>query len=408
MGLPLNNYYHKNITMKSVYDIAIIGGGFCGLTAALCLAKANPNLKIALIEKNDIINQQRTRDGRVFAISKKSADLFADIGIEQELKQNAGIIADIMITGSASPFYLHFDGSEVNKKQPFMGLVIESFNVYNALRKAVLEQKNIKLICPAYYQDVSFCEEYAKVILDDNQLIKAKLLIATDGRNSPLRQKFNIRTFEKSYNQAAIVFNITHQKPHNNIAWEKFLPQGPFAILPMHESNQSSIIWTVKSDMADAIISLDQENFLQQLNKRIGDSLGDIKVSASPFRYDLNLITANSYFFGRMVLVGDSAHAIHPIAGQGFNLGVSDIAVLTDLVKEHFECGLDIGDSILLESYQRARKLSASKMILATDGLNDLFSNNILPVKWIRELGLAAVEKFPELKKFFIRNAGGN
>jgi 2-octaprenyl-6-methoxyphenol hydroxylase len=159
--------------------------------------------------------------------------------------------------------------------------------------------------------------------------------------------------------------------------------------------------------MAEAIINLDEENFLAQLKKRTTDYLGEIKVITKPFCYPLNLILADNYFYERMVLIGDAVHGIHPIAGQGFNLGIDDTRVLTNLIKEYFECGLDIGSLTLLEKYQKSRKIGAGKMILATDSLNALFSNKILPIKLARDFGLAMVEKIPKLKKFFIKNAGG-
>ena len=301
-----------------MFDILIIGGGFSGLTAALSLADSNKNLKIALLEKNDIINQDRKRDGRVFAISKSSVALFKKIGIFDELEKVSGKILDIRITDGNSPFYLHFDGQGVDSQSPSMGAVIENFHIYNALRKKVIAQANIELISPNFYEDINFIEDAVEVILDNKRVIKAQLLIASDGRNSPLRTKFDIKTFEKSYNQAAIVFNIKHEKPHNNVAQEKFLPEGPFAILPMKKDNQSSIVWTVKEEMADIIMGLDEENFLQQLKKRTTDYLGEIQVSAKPFKYNLNLVVADSYFYKRMLLLGDAAHGIHPIAGQGF------------------------------------------------------------------------------------------
>ncbi len=442
---------------KTFFNIIIIGGGFNGLTSALSLACTNPNLKIALLEKNDILSQNKQRDGRAFAISKTSMDLFKKIGIWSEIEPYVGKIKDIRITDGNSPFYLHFEGEITSDDSGLLGTVIENYHIHNALRNAAIKKENIEIFSPNFYENIEFENNKVAIILDNKKTIEAELLIAADGRNSPLRGQFNIHTFEKSYHQSALVFNISHTKSHENIAQERFLPEGPFAVLPMQSDYESSIVWTVKTDMADTIINLDEENFLTQLKKRLITTntpanqllqknsrhfdfldrsvseytrepknqnneevcsksydlqeycyLGEIKVITKPFKYELNLILADDYFYKRAVLVGDAVHGIHPIAGQGFNLGIDDIKVLTDLVKEYFECGLDIGSVTLLEKYQKLRKLGAGKMILATDSLNALFSNKILSIKLVRDLGLAMVEKLPKLKKFFIKNAGGS
>ncbi|MES2676978.1 MAG: FAD-dependent oxidoreductase [Pseudomonadota bacterium] len=389
------------------FDIIVIGGGFSGLTAALYLAAANPHIKIALLEKSDIIKQDKQRDGRAFAISQSSLKVFERIGILENIKPFAGAIEDIKIVDGNSPFYLHFANENNANKSPF-GLVIENYHIHNALRDKAVQQNNLEIICPNFYQEITFENNQAIVTLDNQRIINAKLLLACDGRFSALREKFHIKTFQKSYQQTALVFNISHQLSHQNIALEKFVPDGPFAVLPMKNDRESSIVWTVKSDKAPTILQMDEENFLAQLRKLVGNYLGEIKIINAPFQYNLDLIVADKFYHQRMVLVGDAAHGIHPIAGQGFNLGIDDIKVLTDLVKEYFECGLDIGDETLLQKYNQIRKIGAYKMVAATDGLNGLFSNHSKILKTLRNSGLAVVEKIPSLKKFFIKNAGGN
>ncbi len=402
--------YNSRLT-TNCFDIIIIGGGFAGLTAALNLAQSNPHIKIALLEKSDIIKQDKQRDGRAFAISQSSLQVFNKIGILEDIKPFAGIIEDIKIVDCNSPFYLHFAANEHSKKtndQGKFGLVIENFHIHNALRNKALQQNNLEMICPNFYQEIIFDSNQAIITLDNKRTINAKLVLACDGRFSALREKFNIKTFKKSYGQTALVFNISHSLPHQNIALEKFVPDGPFAVLPMKNALESSIVWTVKSDKAQTLLEMDGENFLQQLKKYTGNYLGEIKVSSTPFKYNLDLIVADKFYYQRIVLVGDAAHGIHPIAGQGFNLGIDDIKVLTDLVKEYFECGLDIGCESLLQKYNQVRKLGIYKMVAATDGLNGLFSNHSIILKTLRNSGLAVVDKIPALKKFFIKNAGGN
>ncbi len=397
--------------MNNKFDIIVIGGGFAGLTAALNLAQSNPYLKIALLEKSDIIKQDKQKDGRAFAISKSSLQVFEKIGILEKIKPVAGVIKDIKIVDNKSPFYLHFAANSNSNKTGNLekfGLVIENCYIHDALKNKALEQNNLEIICPNFYQEIVFEDNQVVITLDNQMIITAKLVLACDGRFSNLRKKFNIKTFQKSYQQTALVFNISHNIPHQNIALEKFLPDGPFAVLPMKDALQSSIVWTVKSDKAETILQMDEENFLQQLKKCTGDYLGEIKVTSSPFQYALDLIIAEKFYYKRMVFVGDAAHGIHPIAGQGFNLGIDDIKVLTDLVKEYFECGLDIGCETVLQKYNRIRRVGTYKMVVATDGLNGLFSNRSIVLKAIRNSGLGVVEKLPILKKFFIKNAGGN
>ncbi|MFT5703661.1 MAG: 2-octaprenyl-6-methoxyphenol hydroxylase, partial [Rickettsiales bacterium] len=362
------------------FDIVIIGAGFVGLTSALHFAKSNPQLKIALLEKNDIVNNDKQRDGRAFAISRSSLEVFTKIGILEDIKPFAGTITDIKIIDGNSPFYLNFDANQNSSKNNvndnFFGLVIENFHIHGALRNKALEQNNLEIICPNFYEEIIFEENQAIINLDNKRTINSKLIIAADGRFSKLREKFNIKTFKKSYGQTALVFNISHSIPHHGTALEKFVPDGPFAVLPMKNDLESSIVWTLKHNNAEIILQMDSQNFLHQLKKCVGDYLGEIRVLNAPIKYGLDLIVAGKFYHQRMILIGDAAHGIHPIAGQGFNLGIEDIKVLNDLIKESADCGLDIGSQTLLQKYNQIRKLKTYQMIVATDSLNGLFSNN--------------------------------
>lgn len=390
------------------FDIIIIGGGFAGLTSALSLSKSNPHLKIALLEKSDIKNQDKQRDGRAFAISKTSMEIFESVGIADQIKPQGGIIKDIKIVDGSLPSYLAPLHLDFESKNSGFGLVIENYHIHNALRDESLKQSNLEIICPNFYEEIIFEDQKVRIILNDKREIEAKLLLACDGKFSPLRDKFNIKTFNKSYGQTALVFNISHELSHQNIALEKFLPDGPFAVLPMKDKFESSVVWTLKNEKAEVILQMDEENFLYQLGKSIGGYLGEVKITTKPIRYSLDLVVAETFYHQRMALIGDAAHGIHPIAGQGFNLGIEDIKVLTKLVKEYFECGLDIGSEALLQKYNKIRKFETNKMVAATDGLNGLFSNNLKSLKLLRNSGLSMVQKIPALKRFFIKNAGGN
>ncbi len=388
------------------FDIVIIGGSFAGMTSALGLANISPDIKIAIIEKIDIKNQDRKNDGRSYAISSSSLQFFQEIDIYDELQQDAGKIRDIKISDGNSPLILDFFGATINKKTKQLGQIIESYQIHNALRNKILKQKNITIFCPNYYKEINL-ENGAKITLDDNKIINAKLLLACDGRSSQLRHKFQIHTITKKYHQAAIVFDICHKNNHNNVAFEKFYPQGPLAILPLKEQNKSSIVWIVPESNIEAYLSLDNENFISQLNKKIADDVGIVSKISSKFTYPLTLVEANKFYHKKMLLVGDSACGIHPIAGQGFNLAISSIEILKNLIKDNFLNGFDISSSNLITEYNKKARFNSCKMVVATDILNSLFESKSLILSKSRRIGLAITNKIPYLKKIFITAAGG-
>lgn len=388
------------------FDIIVIGGSFNGMTAALALAGISDDLKIAVIERQNIIAEDRKRDGRAYAISASSLKLFKEIGIFDEVIKDAGVINDIKITDYKSSAVLDFIASDVEKSDGNFGFLIENFYIHNALRNQILQRKNITLFCPNSYEEISF-ENGCLVKLDDGKILSSKLLLGCDGRISKLRDKFNIHATVKKYHQIAIVFNIKHQKSHENVAYEKFLTGGPLAILPLKNMNESSIVWISPDQEAKAILSLDEENFAHQLIKKMENCLGDVEVISEKFSYPLILVEAEKFYYEKMLLVGDAAVGVHPIAGQGFNLGMEGIKILRDLVKNNLMCGLDISSQSLIDSYNKKTKFIAKKMIVATDILNSLFETKSLSARLARDFGLKVVNKIPTLKKFFIKSAGG-
>jgi 2-octaprenyl-6-methoxyphenol hydroxylase len=376
------------------------------MTAALSLAQISPELKIAVVEKQDIINQDKKRDGRAYAISAASLKLFREIGIYDELLPKSGKISDIKITDYKSPFILDFIGLEVDEKDGQLGQIIENYHIHNALRNRLLKQENVTIFSPNFYENISF-ENGVEVILNDGKKISAKLLLACDGRFSPLRKKYQIPTTEKNYQQTAIVFNISHKIPHQNIAWEKFLTGGPLAILPFKDQNQSSVVWIAPDDLASTILKLDEENFTSQLAKKMENCLGEVKVISDKFSYPLIAIEAEKFYHKKMLLIGDASCGVHPIAGQGFNLAIAGIDILRDLIEKNLFSGLDISAQNLIESYHKKAKAKSKKMLVATDILNSLFETKSLSISLARDFGLGLVNKLPHLKKFFIKNAGG-
>jgi 2-octaprenyl-6-methoxyphenol hydroxylase len=432
--------------MTQNFDITIIGGSFAGMTAALALAQISPELKVAVIEKQDILRHDRKRDGRAYAISSASLKLFREIGIFDETNENAGKISDIKITDHKSPFFLDFLGREVDPQNSELGQVIENYHIHNALRNQILRCKNITVFAPNFYQEIEFLNDGprhedgvtswneegviasvesshtvtphslrgpgqtshgVRIKLNDGKIINSKLLLACDGRISRLRELYQIPTTRKNYNQTAIVFNISHKKPHENLAYEKFFPGGPLAILPFKNQHESSIVWIAPDQQAEAILALDEENFLQQLSKKMEGDLGEVKIISEKFSYPLILIEAERFYHQKMLLIGDAACGVHPIAGQGFNLAIAGIKILRDLIKNNLFCGFDIGRSALIESYDKKAKFEAKKMLIATDLLNSLFENKSLSLGLARDFGLGIVNKIPTLKKYFIKSAGG-
>jgi 2-octaprenyl-6-methoxyphenol hydroxylase len=248
--------------------------------------------------------------------------------------------------------------------------------------------------------------------LSDGRKVKARLAIAADGRNSRTREGAGIRVTHWSYEQAAIVCSVAHERSHDFTAHEHFLPAGPFAILPLmgdldRPGHCSSIVWTERADLAPAIMALDEKNFIAELQRRFGEFLGPLEVIGPKWCYPLSLQFTERTIDKRLALIGDAAHAMHPIAGQGLNMGLRDVAALAEVVLDAKRLGLDIGDGTMLERYQRWRRFDNTLMLAMTDGLNRLFSNDIRPLRLVRDIGLAAVNALPPLKKVFMRQAMG-
>ena len=387
------------------FDITIIGGSFAGMSAALALAAISSDLKIAVIEKQNIVNHDRKPDGRGYAISNSSLKLFAEIGVRERILQEAGTSKDIKITDYKSAAVLDFLSKEADEKN--FGALIESYVIHNALRDKLVATSNIKLFAPHSYQDIQFLANEVIVKIDNSVELKSKLLLACDGRFSPLRKLFNIHTTEKNYRQKAIVFNIKHQRSHEDVAYEKFLPGGPLAILPLKNQHHSSIVWIAPNKDAEAILELDKENFTHQLQKKMENCLGEVEVISEKFSYPLIMIEAQKFYHEKMLLVGDASCGVHPIAGQGLNLGLGGVKILQDLVRQYLLAGLDISSSSLIEAYNKKVHREAKKMVMATDILNSLFETKSLSIGLARDFGLALVNKIPRLKKIFIKNAGG-
>jgi 2-octaprenyl-6-methoxyphenol hydroxylase len=395
--------------MKIKTEIAIIGGGLAGFTMAAMLSSSGAN--ITLIDAVDLSKSLTDEyDPRTTALSYFTRTLYEEIGIWDKIVANAGAINDILILDADyvqgdSKLTLHFDHKIVGDKA--MGHIVQNSHLRKVLLDFLKKQKNIKLISNAKCKNFEADANHAKILLENGDEITAKLAIACDGKHSSLSKKLNLPCKFFDYKQTAIIAVIHHSEPHNNYAIERFLPNGPFAVLPLKNPNLSGIVWTEKTQTAPHFMALSEDEFMEELSKRFTDILGKLTLKGSVASYPLTLSYNEKYYDNRIAFIGDANHGIHPIAGQGFNLSAYDIKVLNDLVAEQKSLGLDIGAENLLHKYQEERRGGNYQMIFATDLLVKLFSNNITPIKLGRRIGIKAVDLFAPVKKFFIKNAMG-
>jgi len=390
--------------MKINCDVVIIGAGLTGMTMACSLG--NAGVSVFVIESTDMQKTlAKDSDGRTCAISNGSAKIFEDIGLWQQMQEEAGEILDIRVTDGDSPFFLHYDHKLIGDDP--MGYIVENYHIRKSLFDRANELNNVTIIDNTKYTEIRRENSGVEVDLSNGDTVLSQLIIAADGKNSKLRQSADIKTVDWSYNQHGIVCTVRHEFTHDGVAQERFLPAGPFAVLPMKDQNMSSIVWTEKSDIAELFMKMSDEEFLEQISIRFDGYLGKLEVVGKRFSYPLGLTLAKEYTGKRLALIGDAAHAMHPIAGQGFNLGVRDVPVLTSLVANAKNLGFDLGSQDLLAQYEEQRKFDNVSLLVVTDALNRLFSNDIAPVKFARRIGMAAVNKVPALKKVFMKHAMG-
>ncbi len=395
--------------MKS--DIIIIGAGLVGITAACALAELG--LNIIVIDSADLDEvRKKESDGRTCAIAAGSKRFFQKIGVWADMESHAGAINDIRVTDGNSPVFLHYDHKLISNEP--MGYIIENYHIREALFKRAAGFKNITIIAPAKYSNVQFEDDGCVVEVTPASQptinIKSKLLIAADGKNSNIRKIAGIRTHEWNYDQSGIVCTISHENHHQFIAQERFLPEGPFAVLPMVGGYNSSLVWTEKKALVPIYMSMAKEEIEEQITMRTGEYLGKITLDSRMYSYPLSLCKAKTYIGKNLILIGDAAHAMHPLAGQGFNVGIRDVEELVYRLSvvgcRDNDSGFTIHDS-LLKSYEAARMADSIALIGITDILNRAFSNDIIPLRTARRLGMAAVNKATPLKKFFMKHAMG-
>jgi 2-octaprenyl-6-methoxyphenol hydroxylase len=324
------------------------------------------------------------------------------------LAEHAGPIRDIRVSDGDSPLFLHYDHRELGD-EPF-GYIVENRFTRRALY-AALRDSNVDMIAPATAAATDADATQARVTLADGHVLTASLIVACDGRPSPVRTKAGIKALRWSYAQAGIVCAVNHEKPHCGIAHERFLPAGPFAMLPLPDApdgrHQSSIVWTERAELAQLFAELPEDEFAAEIHERFGWGLGAITLASRRWCYPLTFVQAERATGPRLALAGDALHGIHPIAGQGLNLGLRDVAALAEVLTDAMRVGLDIGAADTLARYARWRGVDTVGLSAVTDGLLRLFSNDIGPLKLARGLGLAVVDKIGPLKRVFMRDAMG-
>jgi len=398
--------------MGDEFDVCVVGAGPVGGILACRLAEAG--VKVAIVDRAALPPMEHPDfDGRAYAIAAGSKRLLEAAGVWDALPFPAGAIRDIRVSDGrvgrrASPLFLHFDAADVGEEA--FGWMVEARSLRVALNTRLHAQAGLAVFAPAE-ATVERNEAGAQVRLADGTTFRCRLVVAAEGRGSPLREAAGIAVTRMSYGQTGIVCAIAHARPHGGTALEHFLPAGPFAQLPMAATpgaaNLSAIVWTERTPVATRVLALDDIAFEHEIARRLGDHLGPIRLLGRRWSYPLGAMHAHRYHATRLALVGDAAHGIHPIAGQGLNLGIRDVGALAELVAEAVAGGEDPGGEALLRRYQARRRPDNLAMLMATDGLDRLFSNDSRLLRLARGLGIAAVHRVPSLKRSFMRQAMG-
>jgi 2-octaprenyl-6-methoxyphenol hydroxylase len=385
-------------------EMLIAGGGLIGLL--LGTACAGAGLAVAIVDPADpaaVLDEGF--DGRCSAIAYGSSRVLDALGLWSEIGARAEPILEIRVADDESPLFLHYDHRQLGIGAP-LGYVVENLVLRHALIERARSLPNLSFLVPLAVGSVETSALAAVATLSDGRRVGSRLIVAADGQKSRLRQGAGIGEVEWRYGQTSIVTTVRHERPHGGTAVEHFLPAGPFAILPM-DGNRSSIVWTERVELAARLVGLSDAAFAAEIAVRFGDYLGAVEPIGRRWTYPLGLMLAERYIAGRLVLVGEAAHVIHPIAGQGFNLGIRDIAALAELVIDRRRLGLDIGDDAILVRYQQWRRFDSLMLAAVTDGLNRLFSNSTASVQLARDVGFAAVHRLPPLKRLLMRDAMG-
>ena len=385
------------------YDLIVAGGGMSGL--ALAAAVAAPGFKVLVVERSSVQGLTAAPyDGRVTAVAQGAKRFLEAVGAWPGMAEDASPILDIVVREGFSPIEVHYDHRTVSGEP--LGYIVENRAIRRALIDLATTLPTLTLAAPAEIRELDRSAARVDVRLSDGSLAAAPLIALCEGRQSATRERIGVGIRQWAYGQTGIVCSLAHQAPHHGLAVERFFPDGPFARLPMTQ-NRCSIVWALDDSLSADVIGLDDAAFLAEVADRFGADLGPIELASPRWSYPLALVLADSYTAHRAVLVGDAARGIHPIAGQGWNLALRDVASVAEIVLDRLRLGLDPGDAVALERYAAWRRFDGMTLVAVTDGINRLFANDILPLRLAREAGLAAVDRAPPLKRFFMRHAMG-
>ena len=402
------NFYTLNKWMESISDVTIVGAGLNGLTLSLALERVG--LKVTIIDNTDLKKKinNTSYDGRAYALAKASQNLFEALGLWSALSSYSQPIFDVRVTdgdkkNGPSNFHMHFNHKELGDDP--LGYTVEDRYLKKTLINQVYNSKNITVLSESVV-NVQTKNDMSYIFCETGNIIKSKVLMACDGKNSKIASDVGVSLTFKNYKQQALVTSVKHERNHKGIAYQFFMPTGPLAILPLRK-NRSSIVWVLPTKNGLCNSKLNKKDFKQKLQPVFGSFLGEIELIGKRFSYPLSSIIADSFIKKRVVLIGDSAHSVHPIAGQGFNQGLRDIATIAEVITLAKRRGEDIGSSNVLERYENWRRFDSATLSKSTDLFNSLFSNDNSYLRLGRRLGMGAINNTPFLRKFFMREAAG-
>ncbi|MEY4870892.1 MAG: hypothetical protein RLZZ563_222 [Pseudomonadota bacterium] len=395
--------------MKYDADVLIVGGGLNG--PALALALAQGGLRVTVIDSRPRPNRAEAGfDGRAYALAIASKRLLGMIGVWPMIDAKAQPIHQIKASDGLAgqgpaPFFLTFDAAEIEEGP--MGFLVEDRHLYAAFLSAIDASPNITLLSSETVTEQDVTLSGVSITLASGQVLTGRVLVGCDGRGSGTATRAGIARIGWGYGQTALVTAIRHESDHHGIAHQFFMPEGPLAILPLAGGHHSSIVWSETAENATRIQALPDDAYLAALRPRFGDFLGQIELAGDRFTYPLSLSLAERFVAPRVALVGDAAHGVHPIAGQGLNLGLRDVGALAQVMIEAARRGEDIGSPVTLDAYQRWRRFDSTALALGMDTVNRLFSNDNPILRAGRDLGLGLVNRVPGLRRRFIRQAAG-
>ncbi|WP_414756307.1 FAD-dependent hydroxylase [Anabaena sp. CCY 9910] len=381
------------------YDLVIVGGGIVGLTLASALKDSG--LNILLIEAK--VSSAAVAKGQAYAVHLLSALIYQGIGIWDKILPQIAKYRQVRLSDADYPGVVEFETTDLGT--PELGYVAEHQALLEPLQEFVQNCPNVTYLCPAEVVSTNYQQNEVVItvkIADQLNTIRSKLLVAADGSRSPIRQAAGIKTHGWKYWQSCIVAFVKPEKPHNDTAYERFWPSGPFAILPL-PGNRCRIVWTAPHNEAKALCALNDEEFLQELSQRFGQQMGKLELLGDRFVFQVQLMQSDRYVLPRLALVGDAAHNCHPVGGQGLNLGIRDVAALAQVIQKAHQAGEDIGNIRVLKRYESWRQKENLAILGFTDMLDRMFSNQFPPLVFVRRLGLWFLQSVPALKTFMLK-----